>query len=256
MKRLLMSSLAALLLASGAHAATTAPSYAVISLVGDQLDVVTYQPRVGSQLDSNTHMRLTLSQDELDTAALRAINRALRASQPSAQIALLAASTPDSFANQDRLFSGSHVTLPAEIDAAVHREGAAMLVLVTKHHGDARLKVADGFIGSGKLDGLGFYLDTNQDLRTVETNVSSIGYLAPFVYVDVNLVDVATGTLLKRATIATGYVIGASNKADAVHPWDALSSQEKVATLKDLLTSELKAAMPALLGEPVPTPAQ
>ena len=256
MNRLLMSSLAALLLASGAQAATAAPSYAVISLVGDSLDVVTYQPQVGSQLDSNTHMRLALSQDELDTAALRAIDRSLRASRPGARVALLAASTPDSFANQDRLFSGDHVTLPAEIDAAVHREGAAMLVLVTKHHGEARLQVADGFIGSGKLEGLGYYLDTNKHLRTVDTGVRSTGYLAPFVYVDVNLVDVATGTLLKRATITTGHVIGTSKKAEAVHPWDALTSEEKVRTLKNLLTSELRAAMPALLDDPMARPAQ
>ena len=255
MKRLLMSSMVALLLSSGAQAASSAPTYAVISLVGDQLDVVTYQPQVGTQLDSNTHMRLALSEDELDTAALRAINRSLKASHPGAQIALLAASTPESFANQDRLFSGDHVTLPAEIDAAVHREGATTLVLVTKHHGQARLQVADGFIGSGKLSGLGYYLDTNQQLETRDTQMHSVGYLAPFVYVDVNLVDVATGTLLKRATIATGYVIGSSNRAEAVHPWDALSSQEKVATLKSLLTQELQAAMPTLLGENAAKPA-
>lgn len=249
MKHHLLASLAALLLASGAQAAAPAPSYAVISLVGDQLDIVTYQPQVGSQLDSNSHLRLTLSEDALDTAALRVINRSLRASQPGAQVALLAASTADSFANQDRLFSGSHVTLPAEIDAAVHREGASTPVLVTKHRGEARLHVADGFVGSGKLSGLGYYLDTNQELETRDTQVHSLGYLAPFVYVDVNLIDVATNTLLKRATIATGYVIGSSNRAEAVHPWDALTSQEKVDTLKRLLTQELQTALPTLLGD-------
>lgn len=256
MKRLLWSSTAALLLSCGAQAATSAPSYAVIALVGDQLDIVTYQPQVGSELDSNTHMRLPLSEDELDTAALRAINRSLRASRPGAQIALLAASTPDSFADQDRLFNGDHVTLPAEIDAAVHREGASTLVLVTKHRGDARLQVADGVIGSGKLDGLGYYLDTNKHLRNREKGVRSIGYIAPYVYVDVNLIDVATNTLLKRSTIATGYVIGTSRRAEAVNPWDALTSQEKVATLKSLLTRELQSTMPTLLGDAAAKPVQ
>ena len=256
MKRLLWSSTAALLLSCGVQAAPSVPSYAVIALVGDQLDIVTYQPQVGSQLDSNTHMRLALSEDELDTAALRAIDRSLRASRPGAQVALLAASTPDSFADQERLFSGDRVTLPAEIDAAVHREGASTLVLVTKHHGEARLQVADGFIGSGKLSGLGYYLDTNKHLRSIDKGVRSVGYLAPFVYVDVNLIDVATNTLLRRETIATGYVIGSSHRAEAVHPWDALTSKEKVATLKSLLTQELQATLPALLGDATAKPAR
>jgi hypothetical protein len=256
MNRLLLTSMAALLMVSGARAARVASSYAVISLVGDQLDVVTYQPQVGSQLDNNSHMRLVLSQDELDTAALRAINRSLRAALPEAQVTLLAASTPDSFANQDQLFNGDHVALPAEIDAAVHREGAAMLVLVTKHRGEARLHLYNGFVGSGRLEGLGYYLDSDKHLKDIDTGVRSVGYLAPYVYVDVNLIDVATGKLLNRATIATGQVIGTSNGATAVHPWDALTSEEKLSRLKEMLASELEKTMPALLGAETPKATQ
>ena len=247
----------ALLMLSGARAATSAPpSYAVISLVGDQLDVVAYQPQIGSQLDSNTHLHLALSQDELDIAALRAINRSLRAALPGARVALLAASTPESFANQDRFFSGDRVTLPAEIDAAVHREGAATLVLVTKHRSLARLHLADGFVGSGKLEGLGYYLDTEIALHDVDTGDHSVGYLAPYVYVDVSLVDVATGKLLKRASITAGHVITTPNAATTVHPWDALTSEEKVSRLKVLLTSELEKTVPALVGGEAAKPTQ
>ena len=245
MNRLLSISLAALLLATGARAAP--PSYAAISLVGDKLDIVTYQPQVGSQLDRNTHMALTMSQDELDTAALRAINRSLRAAAPGAQIALLAASTPESFANQSEIFSGSHVRLPAEIDAAVRREGATMLVLVTKHHGDARFKVADGYIGTGKLDGLGFYVDTVLESHDVDTGANSTGYLAPFVYIDVTLIDLATLTVVRRDTIMDAQLIGAAGNAKGVHPWDTLTSAEKVETLKSRLTATLQRVVPSLV---------
>lgn len=256
MNRLLLIPMAALLMLSGARAAPSAPSYAVISLVGDQLDVVAYQPQIGSQLDSNTHLHLALSQDELDIAALRAINRSLHATLPGAHVALLAASTPDSFANQDRLFSGDQVTLPAEIDAAVRHEGAATLVLVSKHRGVARLPLEHGFIGSGKLEGLGYYMDTEIALHDVATGDRSVGYLAPYVYVDVSLVDVATGRLLKRASITAARVITTPNAATTVHPWDALTSEEKVSRLKDLLTSELEKTVPALVGGEAPKPAQ
>ena len=235
------------LLACSAHASPPTPSYAVLSLVGDKLDIVTYQPQVGTQLDSNSHLPLTLSQDELDTAALRAVNRLLRASAPGAPVALLAASTADSFAEQGRMFNGDHVTLPAEIDAAVRREGVTTLVLITKHRGEARLEVQNGYIGSGKIEGLGFYMNTIKRMKEHETGVRSIGYLAPFVYVDVALVDVATSTVTRQAAITSGHVIGSSNNPDGVNPWDALSAEEKVSTLKRMLSQELEAVVPALL---------
>ena len=251
MKRHLLAWGAASALACGAHAAPATPSYAAISLVGDKLDIVTYQPQIGSRLDNNSHTPLTLTEDELDTAALRAIGHSLHTVAPGAPVALLAASTPDSFADQDRIFNGDHVTLPAEIDAAVHREGATMLVLVTKHHGEAKLKMRNAFVGSGMLDGLGYYIDTNKHNRVRETAVRSIGYLAPYVYADVSLIDVGTSTVVRHATIMSGYTIGTSNNAEAVHPWDALSNAEKVERLKSLLTRELQDTVPTLIsGEP------
>lgn len=248
MKRLLLAA-AASVLACGAHAA---PSYAAISLVGDKLDIVTYQPQIGSRLDNNSHTPLELSADELDMAALRAIGQSLHTAAPGAAVALLAASTPDSFADQSRIFSGNHVTLPAEIDAAVHREGATMLILVTKHRGEARLKLRDSFVGSGMLDGLGYYLDTNKGIRNYDNNVRSTGFLAPYVYADVSLIDLATSSVVRRTSIMSGYVIGTSNGNQAVHPWEALSNAEKVDRLKALLTRELRTTVPALISGETP----
>lgn len=254
MNHRLFASLMPLLLAGSAWANPPTPSYAVISLVGDKLDIVTYQPQVGTQLDSNSHLPLTMSQDELDTVALRAVNRSLRATVPGATVALLAASTPDSFVDQGRMFSGDHVTLPAEIDAAVHREGAARLVLITKHHGEARLQVADGYIGSGKIEGLGFYVDTNKRMKVQETGTRSIGYLAPYVYIDVSLIDVATGTVTRRVVVAFGRVIATPAQAEGANPWDALSTQEKVSSLKEMLSDKLAEVVPTLItGQPAPS---
>lgn len=256
MPRRILASLVSLLLVGSAYADPTTPSYAVISLVGDKIDIVTYRPQVGSQLDSNAHVPLTLSADEFDTVALRTVNRVLKADAPGAPVALLAASTADAFEDQGRMFSGSHVTLPAEIDAAIHREGATTLVLITKHRSEARLQVADGYIGSGKIEGLGFYLNINKRMKVRETGVRSVGFLAPFVYVDVWLIDVATGTVTRSAAITSGHTIGASNNPEGVSPWDALSTQEKVATLKSMLAEELAAVVPALVsGNQAPTSA-
>lgn len=246
MKRPLLAAIAGLMLGAAAHAA---PSYAVLSLVGDKIDIVTYQPVVGSQLDSNSHALLALPQDELDVAALRTINRALKAAMPDAQVALLAASTAEDFAGQERIFNGDHVALPPEIDAALRREGATTLVLVTKHHGEARMRDLNEKLGSGRVEGLGFYLDGNKEIYNRETATTSVGYIAPFVYVDVALVDLGSRTVVRRTTVEAGHVIEAAHNASGVNAWDALSAAEKVAMLKALLTSELDRAVPALLGE-------
>ena len=208
MKRYLLASIAGLLLGGSAHAA---PSYAVLSLVGDKLDVVTYQMATGSKLDANSHNALALPQDEFDLAALRAINRTLKTKVPGAQVALLAASRAEDFADQDRIFDGGRVALPAEIDAAVQREGAANLLLVTKHHGEARMRVMQGRIGSGRVEGLGFYLDGTTELEDHDTGKRAVGFIAPFVYVDVSLVDVATRSVVRRKTsidVSVGRAVG------------------------------------------------
>ena len=79
MKRYLLASIAGLLLGGSAHAA---PSYAVLSLVGDKLDVVTYQMATGSKLDANSHNALALPQDEFDLAACRTPIRCKPATGP------------------------------------------------------------------------------------------------------------------------------------------------------------------------------
>jgi len=245
MKRYLLASIAGLLLGGSAHAA---PSYAVLSLVGDKLDVVTYQMATGSKLDANSHNALALPQDEFDLAALRAINRTLKTKVPGAQVALLAASRAEDFADQDRIFDGGRVALPAEIDAAVQREGAANLLLVTKHHGEARMRVMQGRIGSGRVEGLGFYLDGTTELEDHDTGKRAVGFIAPFVYVDVSLVDVATRSVVRRKTIMAGRTVGVYDSAQGVKAWDALSAADKVSTLTSMLVEELDAAVPDLVA--------
>jgi len=238
---------AAILAIAAARPAAANPSYAAISLVGDRLDIATYQPAVGSELDSDSHLPLLLQQDDLDTAALRAIDRAVRDTLPGTSITLLAASTPDSFANQDRIFSGDHATLPPDVEAALRREGASVVLLVSKHRGKARLQAFDDKLGSGLIEGLGFYLDGNKRLHNHDTGRHSIGYIAPFVYVDVSLVDVATGTVIRRKTIESGQVIGSGQNPDATTAWEALTSAEKLAMLTQLLTEQIRSAVPTLL---------
>lgn len=240
--------------ASPAHAQVPQPrpSYAVISLVGDQLDVVTYQPQIGSLVDTNSHAPLRLSEDLLDTVALRAVNRAVKATVPGADVALLAATEPATFADQGRFFAGSQVKLPREIDEAVHREKVSTLVLLTKHKGEARLAVKEGYLGGGKLEGLGFYVDTKMPMETADHLHHSYGFIAPFVYVDVSLVDVDSGKLLRQTSIKAAETIASSGNTEGADPWGAMTAKDKVSALSGLLSENLAAVIPHLVDPSQP----
>jgi len=232
---------------------STPPTWAVLSLVGDQLDAVTYQPQIGTHLDANSHQPIPMGgADVLDTVALRATNKALRASAPFRDVALLAASSPETFVDESRFFSGGHVTLPADVEEAVRQAGASCLVLITKHRADARLRVRDGFIGSGKLEGLGFYLDTVHRMRDGDTAERTVGFLAPFAYVDVTLVDVASHAVLRQVTITASETVTPTRPANGAAVWDALSGPEKIAALSQLLSSNLAQVVPQLVRERAP----
>lgn len=247
--RLLLSlALAAPALAANAQAVAPPPNtYAVLSLVGDKLDAVTYQPQIGTLLDANTHLAMPMTVDLLDTAALRAANKALRAALPGTDVELLAASTPDTFVDEARFFTGDQVRLPADIETAVVQVKASKLVLITKHRAEARLAVNSGFIGNGKIEGLGFYVDSIHRLPDADNVEHTVGFLAPFVYVDVTLVDVASHAVERRTTIKASrtFVPGSTAKADTV--WDTLDGKAKVATLTQLLSDNLATVIPQLV---------
>ena len=247
----LLSAVAASLatLAAPAHAqAPLAPAtYAVVSLIGDQLDAVTYQPQVGTLLDANSHQPMPMGADVMDTLALRETNKALRSAVPVADVALLAVSAPQFFTNESRLFAGNQVNLPSDIDAAIAQAKASILVLITKHRADARLQVWHGSVGSGKIEGLGFYLDTVHHIRNAETTARAVGFLAPFVYVDVTLVDTASHTILRQTTITASETITSDSNTTGAGAWGALTTEQKMSALSQLLSKNLATAVPQLL---------
>ena len=62
----------------------------------------------------------------------------------------------------------------------LEKAGATHVVLVTKLRQEARLRILDGTIGAGKIEGVGFYIDKGVRMRNVDTGEMSQGYVAPF----------------------------------------------------------------------------
>ena len=224
-------------------------TYAVLSLIGDVLHVVTYQPRTGTSRDPNRRESIALADAHFDKVALMATDTALRKQDPKTMTILLASRSPELFRDQEALFAGSRVSLPSDIADAVKKSGATHLVLLTKYRGEARLQAAQGSLGSGKLQGLGFYVDGHYRLSRSDTGEVGWGFLAPFAYIRLSLVNATNFEVVsEEITTATQTLSSARNK-EGSDPWGILTPDQKVQTLSNMITRELSGAVPALISK-------
>lgn len=230
----------------GAHAVAASdsskPRYAVLSLIGEKLNVVTYQPTVNSKLDRNIKQSADLPGAPFDVTALRTIQSTIKSGDSQAQVLLYKSPSTELFGDPWALFDGGKLKLPADLVEAMKKDGATHLVLVTRNRQSANLRVAQGTIGSGRLEGIGFYIDRTRKMHNTDTGEHSVGYLAPYVYLQLSLVDLSSGAILRQESITTSNTIGsAHNPKDGFDPWQVLSPEEKMSTLDRMIERELQA---------------
>ena len=247
---LLVAMLAPLAQAQPAAASSPAPTrtIAVISLVGDKIDVVTAVPHTGRLLDANDHLIVPFAAAGLDFTALGAAKAVLGKFDPTLDIALLAASKPETYEAQAGIVDGDHVKLPDEIATALAREHAVQLVLLTKYRGDARLEGGNGALGSGKIGGLGFYLDSTEWIRSSKTGTTERGMIAPFAYVEITLIDVATNAVVRHTNATSSYLLGTAGMPVDVNPWNVLTPEQKLDALKRVLERAVRKGVPAVMN--------
>lgn len=159
-----------------ARAADPAPqNYGVMSLIGDQISIVTYRPAVGSSLDVNQKQAVAMTDDSFDRAAVAAADDAIKRAVPGAAATLLLVSDKELYARQGELFESDEQSkaLIDTIGAHLKDKSVRYLVLITKFRSETRMQFARDRVGSGKLSGLGFYLDYSK--RTTRGDNRSIG---------------------------------------------------------------------------------
>jgi hypothetical protein len=71
--------------------------------------------------------------------------------------------------------------IPDEIATVLKSSSGTHLIVLTKYRGEARLQAAQFNLDSGKLAGLGFYVDRQYRLSRTDTGQRGIGFPAPFV---------------------------------------------------------------------------
>jgi hypothetical protein len=215
--------------------------YAVMSLVADFLTVTGFESTTGSLLAQNQTERIELQTDELERVVVRTALRALDEQGISGAVPMLSVDGR-LYAQQGRFIDGDTARLPGFLLDLLQTRKVTHLLLVTKFKGAAKMRSVDLDLGTGRVEGLGFYLDRVTTLRRLEHGDTTVGYLAPHAYLRLSLIDVARGRVLQGRTLTASRVVTAAGTAAGANPWDAMSSAEKTAALSELISS---ATLPA-----------
>ncbi|MCV2370111.1 hypothetical protein [Roseateles oligotrophus] len=245
-RRLMLISAAALLGAAGlsGHAAAALSvgadaKFAALSLIGDSINVVTFQPTLGSKMDRNIKQSAAITNAPFDVTALRAIQASVKQAMGAAEVLLYRSPSIELFGDPWALFDGSKLVLPPDLVAAMKKDGASHLLLLTRNRQDAKLATTQGSVGSGRLEGIGFYVDRQKRMNNSATQESGIGFLAPYTYLQLSLVDLSNAQVLQQQSISSSQTIGSPRSEDGFDPWKALSPEEKVSTLERMIEREV-----------------
>jgi len=227
------------------------PSFAVLSLVGDQFSVVFRRDESRTRLDPNSRREYPVATATFDDMAIDAVEEVIKRLKPVSPVLRFSIRDPRLIALQDKLLvDGGDSRGVREALAKLLRDNAATrLVLVTKWRDDAQFKIVEGSMGSGKISGLGFFVDTFTRLHTTRTGEATTGFLGPFAYVNVTVVDAATMSPVRSMHARESDMQLPLNATGAVHAWDALTPEGKVEALERVLRRAVTSATTAALAD-------
>lgn len=198
--------------------AADARRYAVISLLGDQITLV-YAAAVtaATSIATATVNRPTARQPGQRGPGR---HRARHRTGPARRAGQLAGRAALACAPAGRAFCAGQRDQPAGWPGArCSKVGATHVVLLTKLRAPAHIQLRDSAVGVGQLQGLGYYVDRNIGIRTVETGSTGDGMLVAYAYVQLTLADAKTGQVLRRQGVRATQVHPVAARPEISDPW-------------------------------------
>ena len=234
---------AALVFAAAVFApvAAHAQKYAVISLIGDRMQLAFARGVEGQPVDRIERRYVALDDSAIDRAALLAANEQIKKLKPGSEPVLLQAFERSYFDT-----SGGTSAIIEWIRQLVKDKKVTHAILITKLTYGGIPQVEKPYVGNGDLEGVGFFVGREPPPTGADPNGGGPGFLAPFAYFMVSLVDLSTGQVLREEKGLASRAISAT-ATDTGNPWDALSGTEKIRTLIDMVGKEIATLMPKLL---------
>lgn len=234
-------------MAGSASAQTQPPKIAVVSLIGDAITVDEYVGQTGTMFDPLTHQTFAVSSPLFDQTALLSAQDALKKLYPVAQVATLAPPRAGSDSDPAKLLATGKVDPANPLIAALRKEGYAQLIVIEKLRAPARMQLRSESVGRGHVKGLGFYVDRKYEIRKIDTGDTTTGFIAPYAYIKLSLVDMDKLAVLRDSPIIQDRVEADFNFRAGVSPWDALTPAQKTKMLRELVTRGVANALPVLM---------
>ena len=236
--------------APGCAGADTPPTYAVLSLVGDKLNIVATMRNVPSR-DARRDAPLALTGSRFDNTINRAVGDAVQSVVPLANVIELTPRTRYLFSDQHLHFAEKNglMSVPVEISEALEKNKANYIVLVTKHRAVPGFMLTNFSQRAGTLEGLGFFLDGA--LRGPNTVFPELGRgnIAAFAFINIYLVDVASFSVLNMQRLKASVSLAPEDSIfDAVLFWEKVPIDQKIKVIDQLLRRETLRVVPQLMG--------
>jgi hypothetical protein len=220
---------------------------AALSLVGDKIEIVSARPEIGSRINQNRRRTFDDAEGTLDRYVLQAVERAVQRQERGASLAMLALPGSVLYEQPERAFDGRQVALPGSVVDALLAGRVSHLLLLTKVRDATRLPLYDTTSGVGSVQGIGFYVDSDLRLTVRSTGHTTEGFLAPFVYITISLVDVQSGEVLREEVVREMRSYATAENPNALVPWDVLSAEQKIDALHALIDRAVGEATVRLL---------
>jgi hypothetical protein len=222
--------------ATAAQASATA-RLGVMSVLGREVQVVVSAPTVGTRVDRNAKDTLNVG-NSFENFILRSTADAAR--REGLGEALLLARPANG--NMPWKRDGQAVLVTQALLDAARAAKLSHLVLIQPVRAEAKLQMLRSVTGAGQLEGLGFYVDTALEVRGEESGERSTGFLAPYAYFDMYLVEVATLDLkAEHRARASAALMDPERRGN--DPWQSLSNESKVDALQKLTQAEIDTAL-------------
>jgi len=217
--------------------------FGVLSLIGDSFLIVDHQAAKPDLPPISRRTILPLPEHAFDNSIAADVTKAIRQAAPAAAVVTLAGAKT-LYPREGESVDDPRPLL-ARMQSAVVSAGITHLVLVTKllHRADIPLDPKEGEV---ILEGLGFYMDAA--VPTGNREVPTAGYLAPFAYFRVWLVDAARKRVVGYRDVADISPVPPSNSSSTAALWESLPSGVKVQMVHALAREGLNGAVRELVA--------
>jgi hypothetical protein len=228
--------------------AAATPKFGVLSFLGESIEIIGSRASTGSRLSKNDHMSADIPDAGFDASALRSTQAALKRLAPQSEAMLFNVKAPKWIERPNELFTDGKLQVSPKLLESLRASGATHLVVLTRHRADALVQFHDWTDNvGGTAEGLGYVISRSGRVINRDTGTSQEGYIAPFAFLRLTLVNVSDATVVKQRAITATSPLTMSVTSESRDPWDTLSGEEKIRKLNEMIERELDKALPKLV---------